>query len=374
MENKDYCAPEEEQSTSNSYENPYQQSNPYESYTYGNNTYGQNRYSNLGGVMVDEKGVPLKNHFAVKLVFSIIMILMCCFSPLVSILGIIGLVFACLANSAYNEGNPYDFKSKSRVSTVLLAIGGGIMALMIVFYIIIFAIIGASAGGLEGLLDEYYNELYGEDYPGDYWNDDYWDDILGSESEDAGYGSDYVEEYPGTNTSPLADGFHQFTYNGVTYEVPMSYNTFLSMGYTLEGFDEKAVFDAGWYETYEFVIDEDYAGVVRVSNNSNESLIITECEIDLFCIYNTKAYERVESAGIEDLNLYILGNVAIGSGYEKFEQVLGTPYYVYTEKDETYGNFVTYQWLYEGIDEIQRVEISFYNGKVCDYSVDHYEY
>ncbi len=389
MENNDYCAPEQEQNNSSDYGNPYNYSNtsyenpnysnpnytnnpygqnPYGQSPYGQNQYGQNQYANLGGVMVDDKGRPLKNHFALKLVLSIIMILMCCFSPLVSILGIIGLVFTCMANSAYNQGNPHEFKTKDKVSTILLSIGGVIAALIIILYVVVIAFTFTNNDFWEmygDIYDEVYSEMYGDLY-GDDWEDEIWGNT--------DYSGSITEEYPGTNLTPLVEGFNQFTYNGMAYEVPMSYNTFLGMGYTLEAFDETIVFEAGDYEAYEFIISDDYTGVVRISNNSNQQLLITECEIDYICFYSQDAYDGVNSSGIKYMELYIVGELSIASEYEEFEKVLGTPYYVYTETDEKYGDFVTYQWLYEGTTEIQRLEISFFDGAVCDFAIDHYEY
>lgn len=450
MENKEYCSPEEEQSWGSNNEKPnyetaeeYNQarreqteeqgpSNAYGAYnngnyaygnnTYGNNTYGSNaygnygydnnaynqqRYANLGGVMVDEQGKPLKNRFALKLTLSIIMILFCCcsMSPLVMVLGIIGLIFTCLANSSYNAGNPVQFRSRARVSAILLWVGGGIMALIMLIYIAFFvyfnAVLKESLGEevynqmwteefweevleeLENMEDEnYWDENYWEeDYwnSEDYWNDpEYWDDILGTEEFSSetealpGYNPEITEETLGDGLTPLAVGFHEFTWNGAAYSVPMTYGEFLGMGVVLTDFVETEEFLAGEYEVYEFVTDDGYAGIARVSNNSSTTLTAGECQVDYFCVYNPDAYDRVTGADITDMDITILGGLNLNCTYTDLESQLGTPTYVYKEVDETYGTFETYRWIYEGLEEVQLMEASFYNGKICDIAIDHY--
>ena len=78
-------------------------------------------YSNVN---VDGEGRPMKNRFAVQLVFAIVEILLCCVNPVAMVLAIIALVFAIQANTAYAHNREIDFKVKSKVSSILLIIGG----------------------------------------------------------------------------------------------------------------------------------------------------------------------------------------------------------------------------------------------------------
>ena len=445
MENKDYCSPEEEQSwssnndkpnyetaeaynqarreqaeeqsSSNAYSNTTYSNNTYSNNAYSNNAYGgnaygnygynnsaynQQRYANLGGVMVDEQGNPLKNRFALKLTLSIIMILFCCcsMSPVVMIFGVIALIFTCLANSSYKAGNPVQFRSRAKVSTILLWVGGGIMALIMIIYVALFAYFNVVLK--ESLGEEVYNQMWTEEFwedvleelenmenedywddeyweSEDYWNDpDYWEDLLGTEDYSTetealpGYNPEITEETLGDGLTPLAVGFHEFTWNGAAYSVPMTYSDFLNMGITLTDLDETEEFLAGDYEAYEFVMDNGYAGIARVSNNTAATLIARECQVDYFCVYNPEAYNRVAGADISDLNMTILGGLTPNCTYTDLVNHLGTPTYVYKEVDETYGSFETYRWIYEGLEEVQLIEVSFYNGKICDIAIDHY--
>lgn len=359
------------------------------------NAYDQQYYANLGGVMVDDKGNPLKNRFALKLTLSILMILCCCctFSPIIMILGIIALVFTCLANGAYNAGNPAEFRSKSRVATVLLAVGGGILALIIAIYVGFFAyfnfVLREELG--EELYDqlwtvEFWENIYDEIEEADsenrwedeaYW-EDYWEDYLDDGSinntEDlSDYNPEIIEETLGDGLTPLAVGFNEFTWNGKAYSIPMDYSQFLGMGIELIDFVETESYSAGEYEPYEFVLDNGYEGVIRVSNNSTEDLSATECEIDYFYIYNPDAYNLIEGASLSEADMTILGGLSLECSYKEVENYLGTSTQVYKEIDPIYGTFETYQWYYTGTKEYQVIQISFYNGKIYEILIDYYE-
>ena len=422
MENKDYYSPEEEQNTSNPYENyanngnnenygssGHYESDPYAAYNATHNTtyntsYNQQQYANLGGVMVDGQGRPLKNRFALKLTLSIILILCCCCtgSPIVLVLGIIALVFTCLANSSFKAGNPMQFRSRARVSTVLISVGGGIAIFLLIIYVVFFAyfnaILKASMGEelydymwTEEFWEEFYNELEnmededswdGENFwdDEDNWNDpDYWEDILGSDiamgSEDGdAYNPEIIENTLGDGSTPLAVGFNEFTWNGVSYSLPMDYSEFLKLGIGLVDFVETTEFPAGEYEVYELILENGYEGVVRIANNTDAALAANNCEVEYLYIYNPEAYYGVAGASIADANMTILGGLSLDCSYVEVENYLGTPTYIYKEIDETYGRFETYRWYYTGNDEYQMIQISFYNDNIYDISIDHYGY
>lgn len=155
MEENNYSAPNSE------YTNPYDNAqNGYQ------NNYQDNyqQYANYGNAMVDDQGRPLKNRFALKLVLSIIMILCCCVSPYGMIFAIVGLVFTCMANSAYNAGNPYDFRANARVSTIMLWIAGVLMAISILISLAFGAIVDSFMSEFEDAYDEIYNEMYNDMY------------------------------------------------------------------------------------------------------------------------------------------------------------------------------------------------------------------
>lgn len=361
MENRDYTDPAYE--TAEAYNQAWrEENNPYGSYGSAYNTYQQQKYTNLSGKMVDEKGKVLNNNFAIKLVLSILMIVLCCCCGfLTAIIGMIALVFTCLANSAYNQGSMSEFKANARVSTVLLFLGGGLAVLMLSLMLMFAAMLGSESGEFDELYSALYEELYGTEYN----DEEDWGD-------DEGLG--WSEEYTGINTMPLVADFNQFMLNGVAYSVPMSFDEFQSMGYSLVEFDSSKVLLAGEFEGYDFIIDEQYSGIVRISNNGYESAVITQCEVDYFCVYSNSVYAGTGSKGIADLDVYILGNLSSASSYEDVEKVLGTPYYVCSTINEKGEEDIRYRWEYNGSTVFQAIEISFINDEIYDVSIDHYEY
>lgn len=366
MSERDYGAPEQEEYAnpyaSTSYSSNMNEDNAYNN-AYNNTQYSQRNYTNLGGVMVDEDGKPLTNNFGIKVFFSIVIILLCCCGGTTSaIIGIVALVFTCLANNAYHQGKMSEFKANARVSTVLLSLGGAFVVIVICAYIGLLSFVGSLAGEYEDL----FNALYGDIYEGGF---DYnWDDEDWFSTESTG-----TESYPGVNNVRLDDSFDDFVLNGTAYSIPMSYETFVGMGYTLEGFDSVTVdvFEAGEYENYNFSISDEYAGVVRISNNGDTSADITDCEVDFFCIYNVDTYDGAGSTGLSNMDMTILGDVSLASTYEELTAVLGTPYYIYADAT---GEYVTYRWEYNGQSEYQSLDVSFYDGVIYDVSIDHYEY
>ena len=98
---RDYCAPEEER-----YERPSYAYSQFENNYNSNNSnyYNSGRYANVGGVILDNNGKPLKNSFGMKLTFSILEMLCCCASCFTLVTGILSCIFTCQANTCYKEG------------------------------------------------------------------------------------------------------------------------------------------------------------------------------------------------------------------------------------------------------------------------------
>lgn len=117
----------------NNYTNPYESGNNNYENNYQNN-YNYDQYANYGNPMVDELGRPMKNRFALKLIVGIILIVCCCVNFNGLIFGIVGLVYTSKANTAYNAGNPYEFRACAGVSAAMLWIGGILLALSIISY------------------------------------------------------------------------------------------------------------------------------------------------------------------------------------------------------------------------------------------------
>lgn len=387
MENRDYNAPEgdyvspEQENTENPYSRPnYETAEEYnqarreteaESFSYGqnygntyntqygnqqyngqpygNNMYGNGQYANLGGIPVDAYGNPLKSHFAVQLVFAIIEIVCCCLSPIAMILGIIALVFAIQANSAYNLGRGEEFKAKSKTTNILLIIGGVFAGISLLINVAVFAL-------LPNVMKETYN--YFEEYEEEMMND-FFDEE----------GDGLYEEYCGTDENPLADNCSQFTLNGVAYELPMTYSEFLQMGYILEELEEGYIFEEETFSYFSIADAEgNYVGSVRISNDTEDDLTVEDCVIDYIDLYNDAVYD----SDIAPLPFTFGNGLDINASYEELKAWLGEPYYMSEETidDTVYRN---YMWVYNGDDKYQCVDIYFEDGVISSLSIEEYD-
>lgn len=375
MENKDYNAPSgdyttpEQENIDNPYSRPnYETAEEYnqarreaegQSTDYGqnygnpyNNTqYNNAQYANLGGTPVDAAGNPLKSYFALQLVFAIIEIVCCCLSPVAMILGIIALVFAVQANTAYNQGRGEEFKAKSKTSNILLIIGGVFAAISLILNIAVFAL-------MPQILEETYN--YIEEYEDEFYDEEFYDD------ED----SDVLEEYIGTNETPLVEGFEGFTLNGISYEIPMTYEDFGQMGYGIEGLDGDFVFEAQTFEYFDiYDANDNLIGSIRISNDTQDALSAEDCVIDYIMFFNDAAYDN----NLEMLNLTFGNGFDMNTSYEELKAWLGDPYYVYEENMDgsTYQN---YMWEYNGDDKYQRIDIYYLDGVISEIEIEQFDW
>ncbi len=329
--------------------------NNYQYNMYQNNNPQQ--YNGFADPMVDEAGAPLKNQFGILLAFAIIEILLCCLNPVTMVLGIIALVFAALANSAYNKRHAKDYISKSKVSTILLIVGGGLAVLTILFYAVFI--------GLNASLYEEMNDLIIE------YEDDYGDDYEDYDEEDDYYNDDYegevIEEYLTDGDIPLPDGFENFTLNGTAYTVPMTYYELYDMGYVLDAEYEGYILD-DW--TYEYVTiyeqndpDGVSAGLVRISNDTDRSLSIEDCTVDYICLDNNRVY--MSDYTYPELDIEFADGLDIGSSYEEIEAYFGTPTYRYID-----GAYERYRWYFSGDGFYQEFEVNFINGEISTIGFD----
>ncbi|MBR2044743.1 MAG: hypothetical protein IJ958_01245 [Agathobacter sp.] len=366
MEYKDYNQTDESQQNSYDYQQYDYQQTDYNNQQYNNYNYQQ--YANVGGGMVDAAGNPVKSYFAVQLVFAIVEILLCCFSPVAMVLGIIALVFAVQANTAYTQCRAEEFKSKSKTSNILLIVGGVFAAVSILLNVIFAAIMVSE---FEDIFSELENELR---YEEDWDNEEDWDDE--DEWMDEGELEEYedvVESYPGTDTVYLVEGFADFTYNGVAYSIPMSYDTFTTMGYTLEeGFDEEYVFDAQTYETIWFYDEEGYElGRIRISNDTEDALALKDCVVDYIYFDNPASY--IYDGSFDHIDLVFGEEFDMLTTYEELEAWLGTPYYICVD-NSTDSEFITYEWTYYGDDKYQSIVVNYIDGVITDIAFEQYDF
>ena len=178
MDNNEYNRTEGQQTDYSQYYNT-------ENYNYGNtqNQYNSQQYKDMSGVRVDSEGRPMKNRFAVQLVFAIVEILLCCINPVAMVLAIIALVFAIQANTAYVHNEEINFKVKSKVSNILLIIGGVWATISLITTILLSALFMTSVDAIMREFEREYNgdmEAFLEDF------------LEGYELYDDGYESDFL--------------------------------------------------------------------------------------------------------------------------------------------------------------------------------------
>ena len=344
------------------YGNPQYDSAQYNNAQYGNPQYNNQQYGNpqyggFGGLMTDAAGNPLKNRFAIQLVFAIIEILLCCFSPIAMILGIIALVFTIQANSSYNLGRAEEFKAKSKTANILLIIGG------------VFALIGIIINAIfTTLFMTEFKDIYSELQQGIISEEDWMDEMWDDESD---LNPDIVEDYPGTDTLPLIEGFENFTHKGIAYSVPMPYETFMGMGYVLEeGYENFNISAESWENIWFYDEAGNALGCVRISNDTKEVIPLEEGVVDYIYFDNPASY-ITDGSGAE-LDLTFGNGFDMTTGYEELEAWLGTPYYVSVD---TTGDvaYTTYEWIYNGDDKHQAIVINYLDDVITDISFEQYD-
>lgn len=357
MENNGYNDP-------NGYSDPngentynYQQ---YNYQQYENQQYANQQYANFNGNMVDAAGNPLKSHFAIQLVFAIIEILLCCFSPIAMILGIIALVFAIQANTAFTQRRAEEFKAKSKTANILLIIGGVFAVIAIVINIIVVSLYATHFQDIFSYIENSMEE--------EYLYEEEWDDEGDLDEE---YDSEIFEDYPGTDEEYLVEGFEKFTYNGVEYSVPMSYADFMEMGYTLEeAFDADDIVDAQNYETIGFYNEEGVEmGMIRVSNDTEGRKTLESCMIDYIYFDNPASY--ITDGSVSHIDLVFGNGFNMLTTYEELEEWFGTPYYVYVDSASEYES---YEWVYYGEDKYQRLIVNYIEGTITDITFEQYDF
>ena len=202
-----------------------------------------------------------------------------------------------------------------------------------------------------GIYDRYEENWYEEDWVD---QDDYGDN---------GYG-----EYIGDDVQPLPEKFNIFSYNGVTYTLPTTYQEITKMGFFLEeGYEELDTFPAE-YEALLNLNDEDgyLAGMIRVNNHTDEEVPLEQCVVDYFYLGNDAAYSDMETAPD-----FVFGDgFTFESSYEELEAYFGVPYYHYEDHEEEGYYYDNYEWAYYGEEEIHFVSITFWNGIISDVSIE----
>lgn len=236
----------------NPYNNPYS-GNPYGGSAYGNNMYGQ------GQPPVDKSGKEIPNNFGMKLTFSILEIFTC------TLFGILGLVFTIQQNTAYKNGEWEAFKSKRKLSNIMLWIGFGFTMLWLIVFIVLMV-------GIFSFKDEFISALDDNDYSYDYDYDDYdYDDI-----DDYDYDGSSDSDYPTGDSTLQLETPEDITIGGVAVTIPTDVKSFLSAtGITMEENLEASKLDGNYDDMYYFSDDYNNYSLIDIYNTSeNEDYAI----------------------------------------------------------------------------------------------------
>ena len=196
------------------------------------------------------------------------------------------------------------------------------------------------------------------------------DELIAIEEDDA----DSYDEYSGDSTLPLPEGFQIFSYDGEMYTLPTTFEEISKMGFTLEeAYEESDMIETDYEEMLILNGDDGYmAAMIRISNYSEEELMLGECLVDYFYIDNPAAYDESEST----TDFVFADGFTFESTYEDLENYFGTSTYHYHEDYDDGSYFDSYDWYYYGDDEIQYVNVTFWNDKIANVSIEKklYEY
>ncbi len=353
MSNRDYNTPEDNYNRKPHYETAEDYNKAHRMNTEGT----AQQFTNTGNVNGYSGGRPLRNPFAVQMVFAIVEFLLFCFSPVTAILAVVAMVFAIQANSAYSRGNDIDFQIKSKVSSILLIVSGCVMTVSIIVTLI-FAMVFINSA--ESIIFDIQKELendFGE-----------WKDYLEPVPEPA------IPDYEGTGayTGELSDGdmalpagFETFTLNGKTYSLPMTYEDFKTMGYNMERGFEGSLMEPDTGETITFLNDYGYmVGSITVANHSSIVKPFEECMIESIYLNNDGAYDNGET-----LDLVFGDGFTVNTTFEELESYLGAPCYTYYNKIDTGEVYEDYSWYYLGDKEYHDFYVSYINGEISTISI-----
>lgn len=281
--------------------------------TYGQanqQAYGQN----MGYAMppVGPDGQPLKNNYAMKMVFSILEILCCCMGNVVTLaMGIVGCIFSSKANKSYQQGDGQNFKSQSKTANICLWIGLGFVVLQLIVTVISFAI-------------------------------------------DAG---------KSTSTNSAAGGADAEVYvqvDGCEIGIPSTYAELEDMGFSVDSYNAGTTIDGGDFDFLQMTNEDgEYVMWCWFYNDSSTEKAVEECrligvDVDSNC-ENYQTYRTGEGLSFD-------------STAEDFIEAYGEP----GEHDYEDGRDY-YEWYFDnGSDVVWRVmEVTFIDGVLYDIDVDY---
>lgn len=321
---------------------------------YGAGIYGQNTYTSGAQGMVnnsipplDKKGRPLKNKFASRLAWGIILIVGSFLvgfgmAPvyIATILSIIAIVFAFQQNVAYTQGDWDTYKRKAKTSGILLWIAG----IIIMIWIAVLIVAGA------WLYKEYSVSSEMKDLFNLHQDYTYTDPTEeGDVHEETFRGKDDKFEYKnGTISKP--ENFNVFTIEGKEISVPLSLKELQNAGFQLKDKALNETIDPQDYKIASFYTKDDrFVGQLTISNYADKKIKVKDGIIDAVTITNIQ---------VADVS-FIDGLRLCESTVEDAMNIFGSDYDLKSE----YDNRISMRWKYTTGYE-KSIELSFEDGKL----------
>ena len=321
---------------------------------YGAGIYGQNTYTSGAQGMVnnsipplDKKGRPLKNKFASRLAWGIILIIgsfLFGFGMvpvyIATILSIIAIVFAFQQNVAYTQGEWDTYKRKAKTSGILLWIAG----IIIMIWIAILIVAGA------WLYKEYSVRSEMKDLFNLHQDYTYTDTTEDPDvHEETFRGKDDKFEYKnGTISKP--ENFNVFTIEGKEISVPLSLKELQNAGFQLKDKALNETIDPQDYKIASFYTKDDrFVGQLTISNYADKKIKVKDGIIDAVTITNIQ---------VADVS-FIDGLRLCESTVEDAMNIFGSDYDLKSE----YDNRISIRWKYTTGYE-KSIELSFEDGKL----------
>lgn len=321
---------------------------------YGAGIYGQNTYTSGAQGMVnnsipplDKKGRPLKNKFASRLAWGIILIVGSFLvgfgmAPvyIATILSIIAIVFAFQQNVAYTQGDWDTYKRKAKTSGILLWIAG----IIIMIWIAVLIVAGA------WLYKEYSVSSEMKDLFNLHQDYTYTDPTEeGDVHEETFRGKDDKFEYKnGTISKP--ENFNVFTIEGKEISVPLSLKELQNAGFQLKDKALNETIDPQDYKIASFYTKDDrFVGQLTISNYADKKIKVKDGIIDAVTITNIQ---------VADVS-FIDGLRLCESTVEDAMNIFGSDYDLKSE----YDNRISIRWKYTTGYE-KSIELSFVDGKL----------
>ena len=296
---------------------------------------------------LDKKGRPLKNKFASRLAWGIILIIgsfLFGFGMvpvyIATILSIIAIVFAFQQNVAYTKGEWDTYKRKAKTSGILLWIAG----IIIMIWIAILIVAGA------WLYKEYSVSSEMKDLFNLHQDYTYTDPTEeGDVHEETFRGKDDKFEYKnGTISKP--ENFNVFTIEGKEISVPLSLKELQNAGFQLKDKALNETIDPQDYKIASFYTKDDrFVGQLTISNYADKKIKVKDGIIDAVTITNIQ---------VADVS-FIDGLRLCESTVEDAMNIFGSDYDLKIE----YDNQISIRWKYTTGYE-KSIELSFEDGKL----------